>query len=343
MPLVRVTSFFGDEPDGSKTVTSPPMALSTPWSRAMGIDVPIVNAPMGGAAGGALAAAVSRAGGLGMIGMGSSATVEQLAAELKHVAGLERPFGIGLVHWVMAARPDLLDVALAARPALLAVSFGAEWSWVRRAHDAGVPVAAQVADITAARRAVEAGVDVVVARGAEGGGHGEPRLGTLPLLAEMLDEVPSPVLAAGGIGSGRGLAAVLAAGASGAWLGTAFTTCVEASTSPAARVPLLAAHGADTVTTLVFDVAQEYPWPATLPERVVCNEFVDRFDGHERDIDAEAQTELAAAVAEEDYRLAPVNAGQGVGLLREVRPAADVIRRLCADAERLLGVWGGPG
>lgn len=303
----------------------------------MGLSAPIVNAPMGGTAGGALAAAVSRAGGLGMIGMGSSATAAALTAELPHVAGLD--VGIGLVHWVTAAQPELLDVALAARPALLSVSFGDEWSWVRRAHDAGVPVAVQVADVTGARRAADAGADVIVARGAEGGGHGEVRVGTLPLLAEVLDAVMVPVLAAGGIASGRGLAAVLAAGASGAWLGTAFTTCLEASTSAAARNLLLGAAGEQTVTTRVFDVALEYPWPATLPERVVRNEFVDRFDGHEDLVDADARSALAAATAAEDYRIAPVNAGQGVGMVRESRSAAEVIERLCIDAERLLRRW----
>ncbi|OBB36117.1 2-nitropropane dioxygenase [Mycobacterium sp. 852002-51961_SCH5331710] len=313
------------------------MPLSTPWSERMGLSAPIVNAPMGGTAGGALAAAVSRAGGLGMIGMGSSATAAALTAELPHVAGLD--VGIGLVHWVAAAQPELLDVALAARPALLSVSFGDEWSWVRRAHDAGVPVAVQVADVTGARRAADAGADVIVARGAEGGGHGEVRVGTLPLLAEVLDAVTVPVLAAGGIASGRGLAAVLAAGASGAWLGTAFTTCLEAATSAAARNLLLGAAGEQTVTTRVFDVALEYPWPATLPERVVRNEFVDRFDGHEDLVDADARSALAAATAAEDYRIAPVNAGQGVGMVRESRSAAEVIERLCIDAERLLRRW----
>lgn len=304
----------------------------------MGLEAPIVSAPMGGTAGGVLAAAVSRAGGLGMIGMGSSATAAKLAAELPHVSGLGRPFGIGLVHWVTAAEPELLEVALAAKPALLAVSFGDDWSWVGQAHDAGVPVAAQVADVTGARRAVDAGVDVIVARGAEGGGHGEPRIGTLPLLAEVLDAVAVPVLAAGGIGSGRGLAAVLAAGASGAWLGTAFTTCTEASTSDAARERLLRASGDETVTTRVFDIALEYPWPATLPERVLRNEFFDDFDGREELIDADARAEVAAAAAGEDYR-APVNAGQGVGMVKESRSAAEVVERLCAEAELLLRRW----
>ncbi|WP_326548960.1 nitronate monooxygenase [Mycolicibacterium sp. ND9-15] len=305
----------------------------------MGLNVPIVNAPMGGAAGGALAAAVSRGGGLGMIGMGSSATAANLSAELPHISGLARPFGIGLVHWVMAAEPALLEVALAAKPALLAVSFGEDWSWVQRAHDAGVPVAAQVADVTGARRAVDAGVDVVVARGADGGGHGEARVGTLPLLAEVLDEVTVPVLAAGGIASARGLAAVLAAGAAGAWLGTVFTTCTEAATSAAAREMLMAASSDETVTTRVFDVAQQYAWPATLPERVLRNDFVNRFDGREDLVDADARAALAEAASTEDYRVAPINAGQGVGMVRESRSAAEVIDRLCAGAEQLLRRW----
>ena len=121
-------------------------------------------------------------------------------------------------------------MALAARPDLLSVSFGDDWAWVSSAHAAGVRVATQVGTVDAALRAVDAGVDVLVARGAEGGGHGEPRVGALPLLTEMLDRVDAPVLAAGGIASARGLAAVLAAGASGAWLGTVFSTCAEALT-----------------------------------------------------------------------------------------------------------------
>jgi nitronate monooxygenase len=275
----------------------------------MGLAVPIVNAPMGGAAGGRLAAAVSDAGGLGMIGMGSAATAESLRAELAALGGMDRPFGIGLVHWVMAAAPELFDVALAARPALLSVSFGEDWSWVRTAHDAGVPVAAQVADITAARRAVDAGVDVLVARGLEGGGHGVPMLGTLPLLAEVLDAVKVPVLAAGGIASARAVAAALAAGASGAWIGTAFATCTEALTPPPARAQLIAAASAATVTTSEFDIAAGYHWPATIPERVLLDD---------------------------EGRPTPVNAGQGVGMVRTAQPAAVVIDELVRGAEALL-------
>lgn len=279
--------------------------MATTWSRSIGIDVPIVNAPMGGAAGARLASAVSAAGGLGMVGMGSSATAEQLTAELAQLDG--QRCGIGLVHWVIQDRPDLFDVALAARPALLSVSFGQDWDWVRTAHDAGLTVTTQVATVQAARRAVDAGVDVLVARGAEGGGHGEPTMGTLPLLAEVLEVVDVPVLAAGGVSSARAVAAVLAAGAAAAWVGTAFAACAEALTPPAARDALLAAEGEETELTTEYDVAAGYRWPATIPERVL--------------------------------RGSPVNAGQGVGLVRREDGAAEIVRSLADGAERLLGRW----
>ncbi|OKH66411.1 2-nitropropane dioxygenase [Mycobacterium sp. SWH-M5] len=288
------------------------MSLTTTWSKQMGIDVPIVNAPMGGAAGGRLAAAVSVAGGLGMIGMGSSATAEQLRRELALLSELDRPFGIGLVHWVMTERPDLFDIALETGPALLSVSFGDDWAWVTRAHGAGVTVATQVATVEDALRAVDAGVDVLVARGAEGGGHGRPALGTLPLLTAVLDAVELPVLAAGGIASPRGLAAVLAAGAGAAWLGTVFTTCVEASTPPQARDQLLAAAGENTTLTTEFDIRAGYHWPADIPERVL--------------------TDPTGAAT-------PVNAGQGVGMVNQSLTVAETMSRLSWGAEALLRRW----
>jgi nitronate monooxygenase len=310
--------------------------LSTEWSRAMGLRAPIVNAPMGGVAGGALAAAVSRAGGLGMIGVGSAGSAEQLSAHLPDVAELGHPFGIGLVGWVVEREPRLLATALAARPALLSVSFGDDPSWIGTAREAGVRTAAQVGDLEAAHRAVEAGVDVVIARGAEAGGHGEPRVGTLPLLAAVLDQLRVPVLAAGGISSGRALAAVLAAGASGAWVGTALTACTEASTSDRVRRALLDARDTDTVTTRVFDVAYGYPWPPRIPERVLRNDFTDRWDGNEDALSSDGE---ARAIPSRDDGQAPVDAGQGVGALTSVSPVADVIDRLCSDARVLLDRW----
>lgn len=292
------------------------MSLVTTWSAAMGLTVPLLNAPMGGAAGGRLAAAVSRAGGLGMVGMGSTANPDMLRRELAELGDHDGPFGIGLVHWVMSEQPELLEVALSARPALLSVSFGEDIgasaatgnvpAWVRAAHDAGVTVATQVATVDDARRAVEAGVDVLVARGAEGGGHGKPAMGTLPLLTGVLDAVEVPVLAAGGIASPRGVAAVLAAGASAAWVGTLFAACEQTLLPDEARAELLA--GSETELTSEYDIAAGYRWPAGFPERVL--------------------------------RGSPVNAGQGVGQLTVRADAGELVAQLCQGAAVLLGRWG---
>ncbi|OBA72338.1 2-nitropropane dioxygenase [Mycobacterium sp. 1554424.7] len=311
--------------------------LSTAWSRAFGLRVPIVNAPMGGVAGGRLAAAVTAAGGLGMVGMGSDGSRELLRAQLRHVRG---KFGIGLVDWVIRTQEGLLEDALAAGPALLSVSFGADWSWVAKARDAGIPTVTQVYDGLGARKAVDAGVDILVARGAEGGGHGEVKLATLPLLDDVLDAVTVPVLAGGGVASPRSLAAVLAAGASGAWVGTRLAACPEALTGDGSRRALIAARATDTAVTRAFDVARGLPWPAKFPSRVLANDFVTRWTGREDALDVSACDELAAATAADDRRVAPVDAGEGVGMIRDDASVGEVIAQMCAGAERLLGAWG---
>ena len=301
----------------------------------MSLRVPIVNAPMGGVAGGRLAAAVTAAGGLGMVGMGTAGSTSSLLAELPQVPGR---FGIGLVDWVIRKEPALFDSALAARPVLISVSFGTDMSWARRVHDAGIAAATQVYNSVEARAAQDAGIDLLVARGCEGGGHGDATIGTLPLLDAVLDVVSIPVLAAGGIASPRSLAAVLAAGASGAWLGTVLSACTEALTSDASRRALVAARETDTTSTRVFDIVRGLPWSERFPSRVLRNDFVARWAGHEDALadDPEAQAELAAAVDADDRRTAPVDAGQGVGQVTGVAPVAEVIERLCSGAEKLL-------
>ena len=304
----------------------------------MGLRVPIVNAPMGGVAGGALAAAVSAAGGLGMIGVGSAGSVGALERQsgMPREAGVR--FGIGLIDWAIQRDAGLLHAAIAARPALISVSFGDDWSWAKQTREAGIVTAAQVYDSDEARRAADAGIEVVVARGSEGGGHGKANIATLPLLEGVLDAVTVPVLAAGGISSPRGLAAALAAGASGVWIGTAFAACPESLATPATRRALLEASDRDTVTTKVFDVALGYPWPPEYPERVLRNDFTRRWSGREKELasSSEASAAVAAAILDDDVTIAPVNAGQGVGLLTEIRPAYDVIERLCTGAAELL-------
>jgi nitronate monooxygenase len=160
---------------------------------------------------------------------------------------------------------------------------------------------------------------------------------TLPLLQAVLDAVTVPVLAAGGIGTARGLAAVLAAGAAGAWVGTAFLACTEAGTPAGGRELLLAAADTDTVYGRVFDVGQRLAWPPEYGGRALRNGFFDRWVGREDELAADdvAAAELRAAREHGDFDVAGLYAGQGVALLRAERAAADVLREL-AGAEGLL-------
>ncbi|MFF2495654.1 NAD(P)H-dependent flavin oxidoreductase [Agromyces sp. NPDC058064] len=334
----------------------PAPALATPWSAALGLTTPIVSAPMGGVAGGRFATAVSRAGALGMIGMGSAGSAAKLEAQLGLLELDGEPFGIGLVHWGIGRDPALLDVALEARPALVSVGFADRFEWVERVHAAGARAATQVYTAAEALVAADAGVDVIVARGSDGGGHGDPRMGTLALLDAVLDAVGSHdsttsggpvVLAAGGIGSGRTLAAVLAAGAAGAWIGTALSASTETLSSPAAIEVLLAASGDDTVNTCAIDAALGLPWPERFPERVIRNELVDAWLDRVEElrtatVSAEGtdlvalRAAIAAANRDGDHALVPVDAGQGVGLLRRSRPVAEVIDEFTRTAAALL-------
>jgi nitronate monooxygenase len=296
---------------------------------------------MGGVAGGRLAAGVSAAGGLGMVGMGTAGSIASLHTELPHVAGT---FGIGLVDWVMRKEAGLFEAALAAQPKLISVSFGTDLSWVSRVHEAGIAAATQVYNGDEARRAQDAGIDLVVARGCEGGGHGEATIGTLPLLDAVLNVVSVPVLAAGGIASARSLAAILAAGAAGAWLGTCLSASAEALTSDAGRSALIRARETDTASTRVYDIVRHLPWAERFPSRVLRNDFVERWTGHEDALanDVAAEAELASAIAADDRRIAAVDAGQGVGMVTDAAPVGEVIDRLCTGAYELLTSWGQP-
>src|SRR3954451_3468923 len=234
--------------------------ISTWLTDRFGIEVPVVSAPMGNVSYGRLAAAVSAAGALGTVAFGR-ATPDDVERECAVAAAPGRPYGVGFIAWTLTAQPDLVDAAVAARPALISLSYGDYAKYVDRIKAAGIAVATQAGTVDDARAAVDAGVDIVVARGGEGGGHGRDLVATLPLLQSVLDEVDVPVLAAGGIATARGVAAVLAAGAAGAWVGTAFLTCPEAASSPAARQALLAARETDTLYTTVLEIGRGIPWP----------------------------------------------------------------------------------
>ncbi|GAA3649926.1 NAD(P)H-dependent flavin oxidoreductase [Microbacterium marinilacus] len=290
--------------------------------------IPVLNAPMGGVAGGALASAVSRAGGLGMIGMGSSGSTTSLRRQLAAVTdGVE--VGIGLVDWVVQRDPEMLETALDASPLLLSVSFGETYEWIGRAHERGVPAVAQVSDAPTAERALAAGADALVARGSEGGGHGRPLHDRDTLLDALLALTDRPVFAAGAIATAEDVRRVLGRGARAAWVGTAFTACHEALSSPGSRRALLAAGPEDTVLTSAFDQASGYGWPSDIPERVIANDATRRWGAALDDGDVDvAGRELRAATEADDPSGMSVNAGLGVGELRAERSAAEVVAAL---------------
>lgn len=293
----------------------------------LGIRAPLICAPMGGVAGGQLASAVSHAGGLGMIGMGSSGSAESLRQQLAHVA-TSTNVGIGMVDWVTRRHPDMLELALGASPALLSVCFGETFEWAARAKDAGIPTAVQVADESEARAADRAGIDILVARGREGGGHGKPLRDRDALLTQVLEVTDRPVLAAGAIATRDDVTRVMAAGASGVWVGTAFIAADEALSSPAYRRTVLEARAEDTVVTRVFDRAAGHRWPPDIPERVVANEFTARWsDGPDFD-QASAHAEFARANEADDPRAMSINAGTGVGHVIRTCGAAEIVDTL---------------
>lgn len=310
--------------------------MRTWLSERFGLTVPVVAAPMAGVSTGRLAAAVSAAGGLGMLGVGPTSTPDWVREQCV-VAQKAGRFGVGVLAWALAQDDALVDVIVAQAPALVSVSYGPYERWIAPLQNAGIVVATQVGTRQEAVAAEQAGVDVVIARGGEGGGHGRNDVATLPLLQAVLDAVTVPVLGAGGIGTARGLAAVLAAGAAGAWVGTAFLACTEAGTSAGARELLLAAADTDTVYGRVFDVGQRLDWPPQYGGRALRNEFFDRWVGREDELatDDVAAAELRAARERGDFDVACVYTGQGVSLLRAERPAVDVVREF-AGAEALL-------
>lgn len=306
------------------------------------LAAPVVQAPMAGLASGRLAAAVSAAGALGTVGVGSTATPDWVRQQCAVAAAPSRPYGVALMAWALPSRPELLEAVLEARPALVSVSHGDFRPYVAALRDVGIVVAVQAGTRAEALEAESAGADVVVARGGEGGGHGRDEVATLPLLQAVLDAVHVPVLAAGGIATARGLAAVLAAGAAGGWLGTAFLACREADTTGRAKARLLAADETSTSYGRVFDVALGLGWPPEFGARGLRNRFFDAWVGREEELadDDAAARQLETARTEGDYDTAFLYAGQGVGLLQTERSAAEVIADLAAAADLLRAAVG---
>lgn len=310
------------------------MALHTAICDLLDIEIPILNGAMTPQAGGALARAVADAGGFGMLGLAVGESAESIREQvaLVHSGGNAR-FGIGLVHWMLERRPDLLDLALEARPRMICISFGDPRAFVPRVHAAGILAAAQVQSRALAQNALDAGVDVLIAQGTEAGGH-TGAVGTLPLLQIVLDMTDRPVLAAGGVVTGRGLAAVLAAGAAGAWIGTPFLLASESRTSEPAKAAIARSDETQTIRTSVYDRLQHTGWTPEFAGRALRNPFVEKWNERIEDMmgDAHATAQFESARAKGDYDVVQIYAGQAVGLISSVRPAAEIVREIERDA-----------
>ncbi len=317
--------------------------IETELTRRFGLEIPVVAASMAGAADGRFAAAASRAGILGTVGVGGTASGAAVRREIEVASAPGRPVGVGLMAWALPRRRDQLDAVLATAPALVSVSFGDFRPYVDVLQAAGCAVVAQVGSVEQALRAEDAGVDLVVSRGSEGGGHGFDTVATLPLLQGVLERVKIPVLAAGGIGTARGLAAVLAAGAAGAWVGTAFVSCRESAWPDDQVARLGEADESSTAYGHVFDVASAVGWPPEIGGRTIRNAFFDRWEGRESELsqDSEAVAAFRRAPGDRDFATMPLYIGQGVGLLDGSRPAvAEVVGRLAGAAALLRAAAG---
>jgi nitronate monooxygenase len=317
------------------------MTLNTRLTEFFGIEHPVLLAPMAGISGGRLAAAVTAAGGLGLIG-GGYADADWLRSQIGQADGAR--VGYGFITWSLARNPGLLDVALAQQPATVMLSFGDLRPLADRIRAAGIPLTAQVQNLEHARQALDGGAEVIVAQGSEAGGHGMTVRSTFTLVPDVVDLVAerSPetlVVAAGGVADGRGLAAALALGADGALVGTRFFAAQEALVSPRAQQRAIQASGDDTLRTQVYDVVRRLDWPAEYNLRALGNSFLNTWHGNEAALRAslpEAVATFEKAGAAEDFDTAAVIVGEGVGRVRDVRPAADIVREMVRDAARIL-------
>ena len=312
--------------------------LHTPATSFLGVEHPVVQAPMGGVAGGALAAAVSGAGALGLIGVGY-ADAEWLNKELATASGSR--VGCGFITWQLARNPGLLDIALERGSTAIMLTCGDARPFAGRIREAGIPLICQVSSSREAVEAIDAGADLLVAQGSEAGGHGTHSRSTMTLVPEVCDLVgrrgsSAPVLAAGGIADGRGIAAALMLGASGVVIGTRFWATPEALVSPRAQERAARATGDDTLATTVYDQVRGVNWPRGHSSRVLRSRFTEAWHGGDsplldQDL-SEATRQYQAAVDTDDYDTVAVTVGEAVGLIGRPESAATVVEVLLAES-----------
>jgi nitronate monooxygenase len=315
--------------------------LRTRLTERLGLEHPIVAAPMAYVSGGKLAAAVSSGGGLGLIGAGYSD--QSWLTEQFDRAGSSR-VGCGFITHLLKRQEHMLDIALERAPAAIFLSFGDPAPFVDRIKLAGVPLMCQVQTVRDATHVLDLGADVVVAQGTEAGGHGQLR-GTFTLVPEVADLIavrsPATLLcAAGGIADGRGLAAALTLGADGAVIGTRLWASTEAMVHPNQLRAVVAATGDETIRNRVMDIVKGNDiWPARYTMRTLRSATTDRWHGNEEELRTHAQREqkvFAEANQRGDVSVVGATVGEAIGLIHDIEPAAEIVRRISREAEKIL-------
>ncbi len=314
--------------------------IKTPVCDLMGIEHPIALGGMGSVYSPPLVAAVSNAGGLGAMGCHnlSPERIREGAAAIRE--NTNKPFALNFL--IFSAEEEGFAAALAVRPPHMAFAWPRPDQDIRpfigRAHEVGCKVTFMAGGVPEAVRAAEAGADVIVAQGNEGGGH-VSWMTSMTLVPMVVDAVaPIPVLAAGGFADGRGLAAALALGADGILLGTRFLASEESPLHANFKQAIVDSDGHDTLLTEIPDIAQATVWPGAM-SRAKRNRFIERWAGREwalRQHQAEALADILAARKAGDVDEAPLSMGQDAGLIKDVLPAGEIVRRIAADAEAIL-------
>lgn len=314
--------------------------IATRLTQILSIEHPIISAPMAFAAGGKLAAAVSAAGSLGLIG-GGYGDASWLDAQFDCAEG--HRVGVGFITWSLQKSPSLLTHVLKRRPAAIMLSFGDPRPFTAEIRDAGAKLICQCQNMDHVRDAIAVGADVIVAQGSEAGGHGANR-GTFTLVPEAADMIAaqasqSVLVAAGGIADGRGLAAALMLGADGVLIGTRLWASSEALVHERHHQALLSANGDRTIRTNLVDVAREIPWPEGFSARVSNNAFIQKWLGRDAELAQNVATEAPRyreAFAAGDPDQTGVWFGEAAGLIGAIQPALDIITTMVSDATDLM-------
>ncbi len=314
--------------------------IQTRLTKKLGLRHPIIQAPMAFAAGGRLASAVSKAGGLGLIG-GAYGDEEWISDQFD-AAGDEQ-VGCGFITWSLKEMPQLLDRVMERKPSAVFLSFGNPAQFVEQIKTANLPLICQIQTLRDAKHAIDVGADIIVAQGAEAGGHGEKRA-TFTLVPEVADYIsahaPDTLLcAAGGVGDGRGLAAALMLGADGVLVGSRFWASKEALVHPNMLQAAIDANGDETVRTNVVDVVRKIKWPERYDARILRNGFADKWhddiDGLTANLEAESEN-WAEALTVGQASIANAFVGEVAGIIRDIKPASEILSDIVCEAEVLL-------